>query len=173
MRRIALVLCAGAFTVAAVVLVGRPVAEPPASVELVTVRYPDLAARVKDQKGRVVVVDFWADFCPPCKREFPKLVELHRKYAASGLTCISVSLDDPADDAARGRALRFLGEKKATFANFLLDERPEFWQEKLKIDGPPCVFVFNRAGGLLKKYHDDVDYRDIELIVIDALKEQP
>ena len=140
-------------------------------VELVAVRYPELGMRIKDQKGRVVVVDFWADFCPPCKREFPKLVELHQKYAADGLACISVSLDDPTDDAARSRALRFLNEKKATFLNLLLDERPEFWQAKLKIDGPPCVFVFNRAGGLLKKFHDDVDYRDIERLVIDALKE--
>jgi thiol-disulfide isomerase/thioredoxin len=171
MRRIALGLCAGLLTVVAVVLVGRPAAQPPTRVELVAVRYPELAARAKEQKGRVVVVDFWADYCPPCKREFPKLVELHRKYAGAGLTCISVSLDDPADDAARGRALRFLTEKKATFSNFLLDERPEFWQAKLKIDGPPCVFVFNRAGGLVKRFHDDVDYREIERIVIDALKE--
>lgn len=173
MRRIALGLCAGLLTVAAVVLAGRPAAEPPAGVELVALHYADLTARVKEQNGRVVVVDFWADFCPPCKREFPKLVELHRKYATAGLACISVSLDDPADDAARARALRFLADKKATFSNFLLEERPEFWQAKLKIDGPPCVFVFNRAGGLVKKYHDDVDYRDIERLVTDALKEAP
>src|SRR5262245_36471500 len=171
MRRIALGLCAGLLTVVAVVLAGRPAAEPPAGIKLIDVHYSDLGARIKDQKGRVVVVDFWADYCPPCKREFPKLVELHRKYATAGLTCISVSLDDPADEAARGRALRFLTDKKATFANYLLDERPEFWQAKLKIDGPPCVFVFNRAGGLVKKFHDDVDYREIERIVIDALKE--
>jgi thiol-disulfide isomerase/thioredoxin len=171
MRRIALGLCAGVLTVVAVALASRPGAAPPPGVELVAIHYPDLGNRIKDQKGRVVVVDFWADYCPPCKREFPKLVELNRKYAADGLACISVDLDDPADDAARARALRFLGEKKATFLNLLLDERPDVWQAKLKIDGPPCVFVFNRAGGLLKKFHDDVDYRDIERLVTDALKE--
>src|SRR5262249_45149818 len=173
MRRIAFGLCAGLLTVIAVLLAGGPGAAPQAGIELIAVRYPDLGDRIKDQKGRVVVADFWADYCPPCKREFPKLVELHRKYSADGLVCVSVDLDDPTDDAARQRALRFLTEKKATFLNVLLDERPEFWQAKLKVEGPPCVFVFNRAGGLIKKCHDEIDYAEIERIVIDALKEKP
>jgi thiol-disulfide isomerase/thioredoxin len=173
MRRIALGLSAGLLTMTAVILAGRPDAAPPPNVELVAVRYSDLGERIKAQKGRVVVVDFWADYCPPCKREFPKLIELHRKYAADGLVCVSVSLDDAADADARERAIRFLTDKKAMFANYLLDEPVRDWQAKLKIDGPPCVFVFNRAGDLLKRFHDDVDYREIERIAIDALKEQP
>ncbi len=69
---------------------------------------------------------------------------MHRKYAKDGLAAVSVSLDDPADPAARARALAFLKKQGADFTNLVLDEKPELYQERLKIDGPPCVYIFNR-----------------------------
>jgi thiol-disulfide isomerase/thioredoxin len=151
-------------------LVSRPIAAPPETVSLELIRYADLGNRIQATSGRVVVVDFWATYCLPCKKEFPRLVELHRKYAAKGMTALSVSLDDPTDEQAREKASRFLTEKQATFTNLLLDEKVAVWQTKLKIDGPPCVFVFNRNGRLVKRYHDDVDYDEIDHIVADLLK---
>ena len=94
MRRMRLVLLAILIAPVAAIVAPRPMAAPPA-VTLETVKYDDLGDRVSSLQGRVVVVDFWADYCLPCKREFPHLVELHGKYAASGLTAVSVSLDDP------------------------------------------------------------------------------
>src|SRR5579864_382802 len=165
---LAVVLCA-----TAALAVNRPGAsprnEPPAEVR--DIRYADLARCVKELSGQVIVVDFWADYCFPCKRESPQLVELHRKYANSGLTAISVSLDGTHDAETRDRVRNFLTKQQGTFANFILDEKPEVWQQKLKIDGPPCVFVFGRKGELLKRYHDGVDYKDVEVIVVEALKQ--
>ncbi len=170
MRRMRLVMLAALFAAFAALLSNPPGAAPPASVSLETIRYEALGDRIQALRGRVVVVDFWATYCPPCKKEFPKLVELHRKYAARGFAAVSVTLDDPTDEQARSSAKDFLAEKQASFSNFLLDEKIEFWQAKLKIDGPPCVFVFDRRGRLVKRYHDDVDYGEIERIVADALK---
>ena len=173
-RRIRVILLlAAALTGIAVLAVNRPGASPRNEqlVEVRDIRYADLGHRVKELRGQVIVVDFWADYCFPCKREFPHLVELHQKYASSGFTAISVSLDDTHDAEVRDRVQKFLTKQQATFANYVLDEKPEVWQQKLKIDGPPCVFVFGRKGELLKRYHDGVDYQDVEAVVVEALKQ--
>jgi hypothetical protein len=88
---------------------------------------------------------------------------MHKKYGKDGLAALSVSLDDPADREARGRVQKFLEKQGATFTNLLLDEKPEEWQKQLKIDGPPCVYVFNRDGSTaLKQSGDDVNYEKVE-----------
>jgi thiol-disulfide isomerase/thioredoxin len=171
MRTIRYLLLPVVLAVIAVIVGNRPGASPNDGVTLQVIRYDDLTDRIQGLTGQVVVVDFWADYCLPCKREFPRLVELHRKYARAGLTAVSVSLDDSTDEDARDRVTKFLTARKATFPNYLLAEKSPVWQAKLKIDGPPCVFVFNRKGELLKKYQDDVDYGEIERIVTDALKQ--
>lgn len=146
--------------------------DPTPAVELRPLKYDALIDLVKQNKGKVVVVDFWADFCIPCKREFPNLVRLHREHKDQGLAAISVALDDPADDKARARALKFLQAQQATFPNILLDEQPEVWQKKLEVDGPPVVYVFGRSGRLEKKFAGEVNYREIEELVLRLLKEQ-
>jgi cytochrome c biogenesis protein CcmG, thiol:disulfide interchange protein DsbE len=45
-------------------------------------------------KGKVVIVDFWATWCEPCKKSFPKLQELNVKYKASGMEIVAISTDE-------------------------------------------------------------------------------
>ena len=76
---------------------------------------------------------------------------MQKKYAGKGLVAISVNLDDPHDANARAKVQAFLEKQKATFTNVMLDAKPEVWQEKLKIDGPPCIYVFDRDNHFVKK----------------------
>jgi len=150
-------------------------AEPaaPSAIKLEPIKYNDLAELIRGYKGKVVVVDFWADFCIPCKREFPHLVELHDKFAKEGLVTISVSLDDPASKEAHERALKFLQARGAAFTNLLLDEPAAVWQAKLKVQGPPCVYVLNRDNRIVKKLpvgDEEVNYAEIEKTVVQWLK---
>lgn len=55
----------------------------------------DLAA----QRGKLVLVDFWASWCEPCRRELPVLEALHREHAAAGLVVVGVSVDEQQADA--------------------------------------------------------------------------
>ena len=55
------------------------------------------AISLKDLRGQVVLLDFWGTFCEPCKKSFPKLEELRRKYASRGLRVIGISEDEDED----------------------------------------------------------------------------
>ena len=90
---------------------------------------------------------------------------MHKKYANNAFAAMSVSLDDPKDKDDKEKVLKFLKEQKATFPNYMLNETPEFWQEKLKFDGPPCVFVFNQQGTVEKQFKDEFTYADVERLV--------
>jgi thiol-disulfide isomerase/thioredoxin len=163
----------------AFVAIGGPLAAEPVDKEITLkpVKFSDLEKTVRSYKGKVVLVDFWAEYCVSCKKEFPHLVEMHRKYAHDGLVAVSVALDDPSDLPVRARALAFLKKQRASFLNVLLDETPEFYQTKLKIDGPPCVQIFNRDGRLVISRdgvgpEGHIDYVFFEKRIVELLAEK-
>jgi hypothetical protein len=106
---------------------------------------------------------------------------MHRKYAKDGLVAVSVSLDDPGDSDSgrhtRTQALAFLKKQGATFTNVLLDEAPELYENKLKIDGPPCVYIFNRDNRFVAKCDGvgekgRIDYEFFEKTIVQLLAEK-
>ena len=74
-------------------------ADPPTAATVQVVKYDGLSALIKQQRGKVVVVDFWADFCIPCKREFPKLVALNN--LETGNICFGGAHGVPSPDAPK------------------------------------------------------------------------
>jgi thiol-disulfide isomerase/thioredoxin len=52
-------------------------------------------------KGKVILLDFWASWCGPCKKSFPAMQELHKQYAEKGLVIIAVSVDEKPDAMQR------------------------------------------------------------------------
>jgi hypothetical protein len=97
---------------------------------------------------------------------------MHDKYSKDGLAAISCALDDPTNKKTREKLLKFLEEKKADFTNLWLNEKSEDWQEQLKIDGPPAVFVFDRDGKPAKKFTEDFTYADVEKVVAELMKKK-
>lgn len=74
---------------------------------------------LKQHRGTVILVDFWATWCTECMDLFPHTVELHKRLADRGLTVISVSLDDPGDAEVQAAVRKFLDQHGATFQNFV------------------------------------------------------
>lgn len=142
-------------------------------VQVKPVNYGELCKIVKQFKGKVVVVDFWAPTCVPCVREFPKFVKMQEKYAAEGFAAVSVDVAMTAEEVGNpqvhDKVKAFLLKQKATSTNLILEEKPEVWQKKLDTDGVPCVFVFDREGKIAQKYGDGVDYAEIEKVVVKLL----
>lgn len=157
---------------AALAILPAAAAQPP-KVELKDVTYAELDKAIAAHAGKVVLVDVWATFCSPCKKQFPHFVHLHETFAKDGLVCISVSTDDEADKAA---ALEFLVEKKAVFANYRLsetnDDIAKELKEKYPTDEQPIKFLFNRKGEKVKDFRSKAKPEEIEELVRTMLAER-
>lgn len=145
--------------------------EPKKIVELHEVTLAKLNETIKAQKGKVVVVDVWATFCEPCKKEFPHFVELYKKHSPQDLACISVSVDDP---DAKARALEFLKKQEATTTNFLTEY--DALQKDWIFSGVPVVRVYAPSGAVAQQFANDnpdkeaFTYTDVEKVVQKLLK---
>ena len=100
--------------------------------------------------GRVVIVDFWASWCKPCRQSIPWLNAMRARYGADGLDVIGINVDANRDDADR-----FLREVPIEF-EIVFDPRGELAKE-FKIRGMPSSYVFDRTGKLVKTH---VGFRD-------------
>ncbi len=155
--------------IVAVVAYATTSATVPAEVTLVPIKFADFEARLakNPNKAKYTVVDAWASNCAPCKENFPHLVAMNAKFASKGLEVVSLSLDDREDGRALQSAREFLKEKKATFANFYIDEEFGAGFEHLGIGAIPAVFLYGPDGNLLRRFtmedpdnqftYDDVD----------------
>src|SRR5262245_17464116 len=77
-------------------LLGRGTAqtqEKGPAVDLKVVKYEVLAEAIQQNRGKVVIVDFWSNTCIPCKQAMPHLVALCNKHKKDGLTAITVAVD--------------------------------------------------------------------------------
>jgi len=92
-------------------------------------------------RGKVVYVDFWASWCGPCRRSFPWMNAMNRKYAAQGLAIIAINVDKKRDDAAR-----FLSETPAEFS--VVYDAPGAVPAAYGVKGMPSSYVIDQAGNV-------------------------
>ena len=96
-------------------------------------------------RGRVVIVDFWASWCKPCRQSIPWLNSMRDRYGASGLTIIGVNVD-----AERRDADRFLRDVPLEF-EIVFDPDGEV-AKQFNVQAMPTSFVFDRNGKLVETH---------------------
>ena len=102
--------------------------------------------KLADLKGKVVVLDFWATFCPPCLEEIPHLNELQNKYGEN-LQVVGLHIGGAEDEA---RVPEFVRKLKITYS--LAYPQDELTNALLGADNSiPQTFVFDKSGKLVKK----------------------
>jgi peroxiredoxin len=102
---------------------------------------------LKDLKGKVVLVNFWATWCPPCQKEMPDLEALYDQYKDQGFVIIAFSEDDETNKVAP-----FIAERKITYP-ILLDPGQKIGNQ-FQVNGIPKSFLYDRDGKLVAQSID-------------------
>lgn len=132
-----------------------PLAPPPLPANLVAdtgapvadFTLPDLQGRARSSvewRGRLVLLNFWATWCAPCREELPSLEALHRALSSEGLAVVAVSLDGAAGD----RVARFVADAGVTFP--MLHDPSRSLADRLGVRVYPTSVLLDRGGRVLR-----------------------
>jgi thiol-disulfide isomerase/thioredoxin len=108
----------------------------------------DLSGRplhLSDYRGKVVILDFWATWCEPCKEEIPHLIEMQNKYSAQGLQVLGVSMDDD-----QPPVVKFQQQFKMNYPVAVGDSK--LADQYGGILGLPITFVIDRQGRIVSRH---------------------
>ena len=112
-----------------------------------------------DFAGKVVIVDFWATWCPPCRAEIPGFVELQKEYGEKGLVIVGVSLDQQGPRVVKPFAEKFgmnypvvMGDEAIVTAFG-------------GVEGLPTTFVIDRQGDIVKRHVGYAPKTDFETAI--------
>lgn len=102
----------------------------------------------KQYRGKVVLVDFWATWCGPCRREMPHVKALYEKYKAKGFDIVAVSLDRDLDALAQ-----YLKENNIAWTN-LAGEQTQALAKKYGVRGIPTMMLIDQTGKIIDVSHN-------------------
>lgn len=105
------------------------------------------AVNLASLKGKVIILDFWATWCAPCKVEIPGFIELQTKYKSKGLVVVGISINDTPEQLKP-----FVAEYKINYPVLVGSGRDDVFDAYGPLWGYPTTFVIGREGKLCRKH---------------------
>jgi cytochrome c biogenesis protein CcmG, thiol:disulfide interchange protein DsbE len=121
-----------------------------------TVKDADRQVTLSQLRGQVVVLNFWATWCPPCVEETPSLVQMQQRLKDKGITVLAVSVD--ADDGAYRRFLKDHGVNLLTVRD--ADQKSNNLYGTIRF---PETYIIDRQGVVRRKFIGAVDWNSPEI----------
>jgi peroxiredoxin len=123
------------------------------------------AVTLTDYRGEVVLLDFWATFCPPCVEALPELQALQTRYGERGLTVIGASIDERP-------ALVQKATKAARVTYSVVRATPEVWNA-YGVTALPSLILIGRDGNIIRRYGGEADKGAMIADIERALSTEP
>lgn len=101
--------------------------------------------KLSDYKGKVVYLDFWASWCAPCRKSFPWMAQMYKKYQSQGLVVIAVNLDQE-----RNLADDFLSKYPGDF--IIGFDQAGVTPQDYKVQGMPSAVLIDRTGTIVSRH---------------------
>ena len=118
-------------------------------------------------EGKVVILNFWATWCPPCRKEVPSMVELYNKLKDKGLDIVAVSVDRNPEDL-----MQFVAEQRMNFT--ILHDIDSVVAHKYSVFRYPESFIIDRNGVIRQHLQGAVEWMDPEFAgYIEKLLQEP
>ncbi|MDX1979709.1 MAG: TlpA disulfide reductase family protein [Bryobacteraceae bacterium] len=128
------------------------------------------ARLVAASKGKVVLVNFWATYCVPCRAEMPALVKLSEKLKARGFVFITVSADEPEQEADAASFIRKAGVAAPHYIKRAKDDEKFINLVEPKWSGAlPASFLYDRTGKKVKTFIGEADLKALEAAIAKLL----
>lgn len=119
--------------------------------------------RLSDFKGKVVLLDFWATWCAPCRMEIPEFVQLQKQYADKGFTMLGIALDEEGAAVVKPLAQKLGINYPAVIGNIQVAAAYG------GIEALPTTFLIGRNGNILKTYVGARDKSEFQQDIQSAL----
>ena len=120
--------------------------------------------RLSDYAGYVIVLDFWATWCAPCRASIPDLVELYERHRDRGFVVLGVSVDDSV-----ARLQPFVRELEMSYPVLTGEGRYDLQEALGPIVGFPTSFVISRDGTLCRRHTGIAAKADLERAIVSLL----
>ena len=137
--------------------------DPRPAPDFVLTTYDGQRLQLSDFRGQVVLLNFWASWCPPCRVEAPVLQRAAERLDSAGLVVIGI---DVWDDAAQARA--FLDEFGVTYPN--VEDTTRSIPVEFGVTGLPETFVISRSGVLVSRWVGPINDEQLADLVAPLLQ---